>query len=93
VEVEVSPPIAPGAEDVAVGIEIEEIAEGLDGNDGPGAYALDGEGVLKELLKAVPATATQVNEEFTVIEEVTPEDLWDAEGEVSVGDRLEDLLA
>lgn len=30
-----------------MGIEIEEIAEGLDGNDGPGAYALAGKGELK----------------------------------------------
>ena len=76
-----------------MGIEVQEIAEGLDCNDGPWVYPHTGKGLLEELLKASPDAATQVRQKSAIIQEISPEDLWHAEGEVAVWDCLEDLPA
>ena len=73
-------------------IEVQKIPEGLDCNDGPRIYPLSGKGVFEELLKASPDAATQVRQKSAVIQEISPEDLWHAEGEVAVWDCLEDLF-
>ena len=81
-----------GAEDVAMGIEVQEIPEGLDSNDCPGSSLVFWNGAKEKHLQGIPRRAAQLGEEFSIIEEVAAEDLWYAEGEVPVGDGLEDLL-
>jgi hypothetical protein len=75
-----------------VGVEVEEIPEGLDSDDGPGNCLVSWTEAKERHLQGIPCTAAQFGEDFSIIEEVAPENLWDAEGEVAVGDGLEDLL-
>ena len=76
---------------MAVGVEIEEIPEGLDGNDGSGDCTSHRDHGLKKHFQRVSSATAQPGEEFSIIEKVSPEDLWYAEGEVAMGNRLQDL--
>jgi len=75
---------AVGAHHVAMGVEIQEIAEGLDCDDGPWISGFSGKTASERLLKTRPHAATQLGKESSVIEEVTPQDLWHAEGKVAL---------
>jgi hypothetical protein len=65
-----------GAKHMAVGVEVQGIAEGLDGNDGAGDCILFGDTVLGKTFQRIPCAATQIGEKVSIIEEVTPQDLW-----------------
>jgi hypothetical protein len=56
-----------GAKHMAVGIEVEEIPEGLDGNDRPGRDIWIANGSREDGLKGIPCTTTQIGEESPVI--------------------------
>jgi hypothetical protein len=77
---------------VAVGIESQGIAKGLNGNDGAGERVFSRDDCLKKHFERIPGTAAEFGEEFSIIEKVSPEDLRDTEDEVAVGHGLEDLL-
>ena len=70
-------------------IESQKVAKGLDGNDGAGDCILLWDNGLEKQSQRVPPTATQVGEEFSVIEEIPPEDLWYAKNEMTVWYSLE----
>jgi hypothetical protein len=53
-------------EDVAVGIESEEVTEGLYGDDRAGDGFIFGNRLLDEALQSVPGTAAQIGEEFSI---------------------------
>jgi len=84
---------AVGDQDVAVGIEAEEIAESLDGDDGAG----DGIGfrncLLEKYLQGFPGAPAQIGKELPVIQEASAQDLRNAENKMPVGDLLEDIHA
>ncbi len=66
-------------QDMAVGIESEEVAKGLDGNDGAGDGILLRHRLLKKELQGFPGAATQIGKKIPVIEEITSKDFGDAE--------------
>jgi len=65
---------AVGTEDVAMGIEVEEIAEGLDGDDCPWRGVWVGGGRQEKGLKRIPCTTTQIGKTSSVIKEIPPYD-------------------
>ena len=75
-----------------VWIESKKITEGLDGNDGAGDCILLWDTGLEKQFQGVPPTATQVGEEFSVIEEIPAKDLGYAEDKMTVWNGLEDFL-
>jgi hypothetical protein len=81
-----------GAEHVAMGVEVQEIAEGLDRNDCPGSSLLFWREAKEKDLQGIPGTAAQLGEKFSIIKKVTPEDFGQAEGEVAMGNGLENFL-
>jgi hypothetical protein len=70
---------------VAVWIESEKIAEGLDSDDRAGNRILFRNGIQEENLQRFPGAAAQISKKLPIIEKVTAEDLRDAENEVPVG--------
>jgi len=80
-------------EDVAVGIESEEIAEGLHGDDGAGDGIPFGNDLLHEDLYGFPCAAAEIGKKLPVIEEIPTEDFRDAEDEMTVRNLLEDIRA
>jgi hypothetical protein len=82
-----------GQEAVAVGIESEEVAEGLDGNDRAGDWFLFRYGLLDKNLQGFPGAAAETGKKLSIIQEVTAENLWDAEDEMTVGHLFEDIHA
>ena len=80
-------------EDVAVGIESEKIAEGLDGDDGAGDGIIFGNHLPEKDLQGFPGAPTEVGKKLPVVEEVSAQDLRDAEDKMSVGNLLEDIHA
>ena len=77
---------------MAMGVEVQKIPEGLDGDDCHGKSLVPWAEANKKHIQGIPGKATQFEEKSTVIGEVMPEDLRHAEGEVPVRDGLEDLL-
>lgn len=69
-------------EDVAVGIEPQEITEGLDSDDGTGNGITFRDRLLQKGLQGFPGAAAQVGMKFPVIEEVTAENFRDAEDKI-----------
>jgi hypothetical protein len=63
------------ANHVAVGVEIEEIPEGLDGDHCPRRGIRIANGCQEDGLKRIPCAPTQFGEKSPVIEEVPPQDL------------------
>jgi hypothetical protein len=55
-----------GAEDVAVRVEVEEMAEGLDGNDGAGSSLVFWRGPKQKHLQGIPGAAVQIGEKFSI---------------------------
>jgi hypothetical protein len=69
---------------VAVGIESEEIAEGLDSDDGTGNGIICRNRILDKNLQAFPCTAAEVGKKLLIIQKVTVEDLHYFFGAVDV---------
>ena len=84
---------AVGDEDVTVGIESEEIAEGLDGDDGAGDGIPLRDCLLDKNLQGFPGAPTEVGEKLPVVKEVAAEDLRDAEDKMPVRNLFEDIAA
>ena len=80
-------------EDVAVRMEAEEVPEGLHGDDGAGDGITFRNRLLKKDLQGFPGTAAEIGKKLPVVEEVTAEDLRDAEYEMPMGNLLEDIHA
>jgi hypothetical protein len=76
---------------MAMGIESEEIAKGLDGNDGAGDGILFRYRRLKKELQGFPGAAAQIGKKIPVIEKIPPQNLRDAEDEMPVGNFLEQM--
>ena len=77
---------------MAVGVETQEIPKGLDGNDGAGDCILLWNNGLEKHFQRVPCTSAQFGEESSIIEEVSPEDLWCAKNEMTMWYSLEHLF-
>jgi mRNA-degrading endonuclease RelE of RelBE toxin-antitoxin system len=58
-----------------MGVETEEVPEGLDGNDGAGERVPFGNDILYEDLQRFPGTAAQIVQKTAIIEEVPSQDL------------------
>jgi len=78
---------------VAVGIQSEKIAEGLDSDDGAGDGIVFGNRILEKDLQGFPGTAAEIGQQLSIVEEVTAEDLRDAEYEMPVRNLLEYIHA
>jgi hypothetical protein len=78
-------------EDMAVGIESEEIAKGLDGDDGTEDEIPFRHRLPKKELQGIPGAAAQIGKKIPVIEKIPPQDLRDTEDEMSVGSLLEHM--
>ena len=72
-----------------LGVEVEEVAKGLDGDDGAGDGILLRHSLLKKELQGFPGAATQIGKKIPVIEKVPAQDLRDAEDEMPVGNLPE----
>ena len=70
-------------------VESQEIPKGLDSNDGARDCILLWDNGLKKHFQRVPCTSAQFGEESSIIEEVSPEDLWYAKNEMTVWYSLE----
>jgi hypothetical protein len=79
-------------QNVKVRVESQEIPKALDGNDGAGDRHLLWDDGLEKHFQRLPCTSTQFGKESSVIEEVSPEDLWYAENEMPVRYGLEDFF-
>jgi len=84
---------AVGHQDVAVGIESEEVAEGLNSDDGAGDGIIFGNRLLHEDLQGFPGAATEIGKKLPIIEKVTAEDFGYAEYEMPVRNLLENIHA
>ncbi len=76
-----------------MGIETQEIAEGLDGDDGARNGIVLWDGLLEEDFQGLPGRAAQIGKKLPIIEEVTAEDFRDAEYKMTEGDLFEDIHA
>jgi hypothetical protein len=74
---------------MAVGVESEEVAKGLDGDDGAGEGILLRHRLLKKELQGFPSAATQIGKKIPVIEKIPAQDFRDAEDDMSVGNLPE----
>ena len=80
-------------QDVAVGIEAEEVAEGLDGDDGAGNRIPFWYGLLQEDLQRVPGASAQLMEKPAIVEKIPAQDLRDAEDEMPMRNLFQHLRA
>jgi hypothetical protein len=78
---------------MTMGVETEEVPEGLDGNDGAGERVPFGNDIPYEDLQRFPGTATQIVQKKAIIEDVPSQDLRDAEDEMPVGHLFEHVGA
>jgi len=76
-----------------VGIESEEIAEGLDGDDGAGDGILLRNRLLDKYLQGFPGTPAQIIKKFPIVQKVAAQDLRDTEDEMPAGNLFEDIRA
>jgi len=74
-------------------IESKEITEGLYCDDCARHSPLFGNNFLKKGLQRIPATATQMGKQLSIIEEISAENFGYAEYKMSVRNGLEDLFA
>ncbi len=84
---------AVGHQDVGVGIESEEIAEGLDSDDGAGDGIVFMNRILEKNLQGFPGATAQIGKKLPVVQKVTAEDFRDAEYEMPVRDLFENIHA
>ena len=80
-------------QNVTVGIMSDEVAKRLHGDDGAGDGIIFGNHLLEKDLQGFPGAAAEGGKKLPVIEEVSAEDLRDAEDEMTVGYLLEDIHA
>ena len=80
-------------DNVAVEIESEEIAKGLDGDDGAGDGILLRNRLLDKDLQGFPGTPAQISKKFPIVQKVATQDLRDTEDEMPVGNLFEDIRA
>ena len=80
-------------EDVAVGIEAEEVSESLHGDDGAGDGIILRDRLLEKHLQGFPGAAAKIGKKLPIVEKVTPQHLRDAEYEMPVRNLLEDIYA
>lgn len=78
---------------MAVGIESEEIAEGLDGDDGAEDGILLRDRLMDKNLQEFPGTPVQISKKFPIVQKVAAQDLRDTEDEMPVGNLFEDIRA
>src|SRR5208337_1473055 len=78
---------------VTVGIESEEVAKGLHGNDRTGDGFLFRYCLLHENLQGIPGTAAETGKKLSIVKKIPAEDFRDAEDEMSVGHLFEDIHA
>jgi hypothetical protein len=67
-----------------VGIESEEVAEGLNGDDDAGNWIIFGNRLLHEDLQGFPGAATEIGKKLPIIEKVTAADFGYAELRVGI---------
>jgi len=79
--------------DVAVRIEPEEVAEGLDGDDRAGDGLLFRNSLLHKNFQGFPCAAAETREKFSVVKKIPAQDFGDAENEMPVRNFLEDIHA
>ena len=60
-----------------LGVEVEEVAKGLDGDDGAGDGILLRHSLLKKELQGFPGAATQIGKKIPVIEKIPPQRDWE----------------
>jgi hypothetical protein len=75
-----------------VGIEPQEIAKGLDGDDRAGDGIPLWDRRLKKEFQGFPCAAAQVGKKLPIIEKIPAQDLRKAEDEMPVGNLLEHVL-
>lgn len=80
-------------ENVAMGIEAEEVAKGLHGNDGAGDGLFSRDRLMKEDLQGFPGAADESGKELSIVEEVSAKVFRDAEDKMPVGGLFEDIHA
>ena len=80
-------------QDVAVRIEAEEIAEGLDSDDGAGNGIIFRNCILEKSLQGFPCATAEIGQQLPIIQKVTTEDFRDAEDEMTVRDLFQDIHA
>ena len=71
-----------------MGIESKEVTEGLYCDDCARHSPLFGNNFLKKGLQRIPATATQMGKQLSIIEEISAEDFGYAEYKMSVRNGL-----
>ena len=76
-------------QDVAVRVEAEKIAEGLDGDDCVWNGILFVSDPLKKVFQRFPGAAAQVMQKFSIIEKVPAQDLRKAEDKMPVGNPFQ----
>ena len=80
-------------ENMAVGVEAENIAEDLDGDDCAGNGILFVSDPLKEVLQRFPVAAAQIMQKLSIIEKVPAQDPRDAKDEMPVGNLCQHTRA
>ena len=71
----------------------QEIAERLHSDDGAGDGIIFRDHCLEKCLQGFPCATAEIGKEFPVVEEVSAEDLRDAEDKMPVRNLLEDIHA
>jgi len=80
-------------ENATMGIGSEKVAKGLNNNDSAVDGILFMNRLLEKEFQGTPGTAAQICQQLSIIKEITPEHLWDAEDKMPIGDLLEDIHA
>ena len=72
-------------QNVTVGIMSDEVAKRLHGGDGAGDGVIFGNHLLEKDLQGFPCAAAEIGKKLPVVEEISTEDLRDAENEMPGG--------
>ena len=76
-----------------MGIMSDEIAKRLHSNNGAGDGVVLRDRLLDENLQGVPGAAAQIGQEFSIIQEVTAQNLRDTEDKMPMGNLFEGVHA
>lgn len=74
-------------------MECEEIPERMNGNHSPRPGLLSRAGSLQEDIKAFPGTSAKLAQEFPVIQKIAPNDLWERENDMPMGNLCQNIGA
>ena len=74
-------------------VQAEEIAEGLDSDDGTGDGIIFRNCILEKSLQGFPGATAEIGQQLPIIQKVTTEDFGDVEDEMPVRDLFEDIHA